>query len=139
MSEGTGSRITSTPTNQAIIENAYAAFARGDIPTVLEVLDQDILWHVPGRGPLSGDYRGHAEVLGFFQRFMELSEGTFRIAVNDVLAKGDRVIAMVTESAPRHGRKWSSPQVHAWTVRNGRATVFWQFQGDQQTEDEFWS
>ena len=139
MSDETGSGLTSTPTNQTIIENAYAAFARGDIPTVLEVLDQDILWHVPGRGPLSRDYKGHAEVLGFFQRFMELSEGTFRIAVNDVLAKGDRVLAMVTESAQRNGRKWSSPQVHAWTVKNGRATVFWQFQGDQQTEDEFWS
>jgi len=104
-----------------------------------EVLDKDILWHVPGRGPLSRDYRGHAEVLGFFQRFMELSEGTFRITVDDVLAKGDRVIALVTESARRRGREWSSPQVHAWTVVNGRATVFWQFQGDQQTEDEFWS
>ena len=120
MSEGIGSRITSDPTNQAIIENAYAAFARGDIPTVLEVLDQDILWHVPGRGPLSRDYRGHAEVLGFFQHFMELSGGTFRIAVDDVLAKGDRVIVMVTESAQRNGREWSSPQVHAWTVKNGQ-------------------
>ncbi len=139
MSEGTSSGVTSGRTNQAIIENAYAAFARGDIPTVLEVLDKDILWHVPGRGPLSRDYRGHAEVLGFFQHFMELSEGTFRIAVDDVLAKGDRVIVMVTESAQRNGRAWSSPQIHAWTVRNGRATVFWQFQGDQQTEDEFWS
>ncbi len=139
MSEGTGSGVTSGLTNQAIIENAYAAFARGDIPTVLEVLDKDILWHVPGRGPLARDYRGHAEVLGFFQKFMELSEGTFRIAVDDVLAKGDRVIVMVTESAQRNGRAWSSPQVHAWTVKNGRATVFWQFQGDQQTEDEFWS
>jgi ketosteroid isomerase-like protein len=139
MSEATGSGATSGPTNQAIIENAYEAFARGDIPTVLKVLDENILWHVPGRGPLSRDYRGHAEVLGFFQRFMELSQGTFRIAVNDVLAKGDRVIVMVTESAQRHGRAWSSPQVHAWTVKNGRATVFWQFQGDQQTEDEFWS
>ena len=139
MSEGTGSGGTSGPTNQAIIENAYAAFARGDIPTVLEVLDKDILWHVPGRGPLSRDYRGHAEVLGFFQHFMELSQGTFRIAVDDVLAKGDRVIVMVTESAQRNGRPWSSPQVHAWTVKNGKATVFWQFQGDQQTEDEFWS
>lgn len=139
MSEGTSSGVTSGLTNQAIIENAYAAFARGDIPTVLEVLDKDILWHVPGRGPLARDYRGHAEVLGFFQKFMELSEGTFRIAVDDVLAKGDRVIVMVTESAQRNGRAWSSPQVHAWTVKNGRATVFWQFQGDQQTEDEFWS
>jgi ketosteroid isomerase-like protein len=139
MSEGAGSGVTSGPTNQAIIENAYEAFARGDIPTVLGLLDEDILWHVPGRGPLSRDYRGHAEVLGFFQRFMELSEGTFRIGVDDVLAKGDRVIVMVTETAQRHGRDWSSPQVHAWTVKNGKATVFWQFQGDQQTEDEFWS
>jgi hypothetical protein len=24
-------------------------------------------------------------------------------------------------------------------VKDGRATVFWQYQGDQQTEDEFWS
>jgi len=103
------------------------------------VLAEDILWHVPGRGPLSRDYHGHAEVLGFFQHFMELSRGTFRIAVNDVFAKGDRVIMLVTESAQRNGRQWSSPQVHAWTVKDGRATVFWQFQGDQQTEDEFWS
>jgi hypothetical protein len=56
-----------------------------------------------------------------------------------VLAKGDRVIVLVTESARRQGREWTSPQVHAWTVKEGRARVFWQFQGDQQTEDEFWS
>jgi len=49
------------------------------------------------------------------------------------------VIVLVTESASRKGRQWSSPQVHAWTVKGGKATVFWQFQGDQQTEDEFWS
>ena len=125
--------------NQALIERAYDAFAQGDIPTVLVTLAEDILWHVPGRGPLSRDYHGHAEVLEFFRHFMELSEGTFRIAVDSVLAKDDRVIVLVTESAQRHKREWSSPQVHAWTVKDGRATVFWQFQGDQQTEDEFWA
>jgi hypothetical protein len=49
------------------------------------------------------------------------------------------VVALVTESARRDQREWSSPQVHAWTVTDGKATVFWQYQGDQQTEDEFWS
>ena len=24
-------------------------------------------------------------------------------------------------------------------IKDGRASVFWQYQGDQQTEDEFWS
>lgn len=125
--------------NRQLIERAYDSFARGDIPTVLSALAKDIHWHVPGRGPISGELHGHAEVLGFFGRFMELSDGTFRIVVDDVLAKGDRVIVLVTESARRNGRDWSSPQVHAWTVRDGQAKVFWQFQGDQQTEDEFWS
>ena len=117
--------------NQALIERAYEAFARGDIPTVLGILADDILWHVPGRGPLSRDYHGHAEVLEFFRHFMNLSEGTFRIAVDSVLAKGDRVVVLVTESARRNERHWSSPQVHAWTVEGGKATVFWQYQGDQ--------
>jgi len=131
--------VSPTEHNQALIESAYAAFSRGDLPSVFAVLADDILWHVPGRGPLAGDYQGHAEVLGFFQHFVELSEGTFRVQIDDILAKGNRVVVLVTESAWRLGRRWSSPQVHVWTVENGRATVFWQFQGDQQTEDEFWS
>ena len=131
--------LTIAETNGELIKSGYEAFARGDIPAVLRVLAEDILWHVPGRGPLSRDYRGHAEVLGFFLKFMELSCGTFRIHLEDILAYRERVVVLCTESARRAGRLWSSPQVHVWTVKDGRAAVFWQFQGDQQTEDEFWS
>jgi hypothetical protein len=130
---------TTEAENQALIESLYAAFSRGDLSAVFRAFADNILWHVPGRGPIAGDYHGHAEVLGFFQHFMELSEGTFRLHVDDVLAKGHTVVTLVTESAWRHGRHWSSPQVHVWTVEEGKATVFWQYDGDQQTEDEFWS
>lgn len=125
--------------NAALIKSAYEAFARGDVAQAFSAFAPDIFWHVPGRGPLSRDYRGHSEVGGFFQKFMELSSGTFRIQIDEVLSKGDRVVVLCTESAERGGRHWSSPQVHVWTVKNGHATVFWQYQGDQQTEDEFWS
>lgn len=60
-------------------------------------------------------------------------------AAYDAFARGDVPTVLVTESAERGGRTWSSPQVHAWTVQDGKATQFRQFQGDQQTEDEFWS
>jgi hypothetical protein len=33
-------------------------------------------------------------------------------------------------------RRLRSEAIHD---KDGRATVFWQYQGDQQTEDEFWS
>src|SRR6516164_304063 len=52
---------------------------------------------------------------------MELSHGTFRIQVDDILAKGDRVVVLCTESAQPGGRSWSSTQVHVWTVKDGRA------------------
>ena len=135
------STIESTATNHngALIRGAYDAFARGDIQGAMAVFAEDILWHVPGRGPLSRDYRGHAEVLGFFRHFMELSDGTFRLQVDDVLAKGDRVVVLCTESARRGGRSWSSPQVHVWTVKQGKATSFCEYCGDEQAEDEFWS
>jgi len=85
---------------------------------------------------LGSDVRRHRHLPNIFQ---ELSGGTFRIRIDDVLANDHRVIVLVTESARRGNRDWSSPQVHAWTIENGKASVFWQFQGDQQTEDEFWS
>ena len=131
--------IRAAEANAALIISAYDASSRGDIQSVFAIFDEDILWHVPGRGPLSGDYRGHANVLAFFKRFMERSGGTFRMEIDDVFAKGDRVVVLCRHTAQRGGQCWSSPQVEVWTVKNGRATVFWQYQGDQQTEDEFWS
>jgi uncharacterized protein len=131
--------ITVAQANAALIKSAYDAFSRGDTQSVFAVFADNILWHVPGRGPLSRDYRGHAEVGGFFEHFMGLSEGSFRIQIDQILANRDRVVVLCTESARRAGRSWSSPQVHVWTVKDGRATAFWEYEGDQQGEDEFWS
>jgi uncharacterized protein len=125
--------------NAALIIGAYDAFSRGDLQSVFAVLAEDILWHVPGRGPLSHDYRGHAEVLRFFEHFMGLSSGTFRLKVEEVFAKGDRVVVLCTETAQRASRSWSSPNVHVWTVKDGRAIAFREYEGDEQGEDEFWS
>jgi ketosteroid isomerase-like protein len=128
-----------TDDSAARIAGGYDAFAGGDVPAVLAMLHPDISWHVPGRSPLSGDYKGHDEVVGFFTKSMELSGGTLRVGVDELLAEGGRVVALTTVSAERNGRRWSSPEVHVWTVVDGRATEFVEFQGDQQTEDEFWS
>jgi uncharacterized protein len=131
--------MTAEETSAALIVSAYEAFSRGNIQSVLTMLAEDILWHVPGRGPLSRNYRGPDEVLGFFDHFMRLSDGTFRVQIDEIFAEGDRVVILCTETARRGGRSWSSPQVHVWTIKNGRATAFREYQGDQQAEDEFWS
>jgi ketosteroid isomerase-like protein len=137
--ETDATEITAAQANAALIKSAYDAFSRGDTQSVFAIFAENILWHVPGRGPLSRDYRGHAEVGGFFEHFMGLSDGSFRIQIDQILANRDRVVVLCTESASRAGRSWSSPQVHVWTVKDGRATAFHEYEGDQQGEDEFWS
>jgi uncharacterized protein len=124
--------------NAQLIRDGYTAFAQGDIATVLELFGEDIDWHVPGRSPLSGDYHGHEGVLGFFTKSMELSSGTLKVDVDDVVADGDRVVVFSTVSAQRNGRSLSTPEVHCWRLADGKAVEFREFQGDQQSEDEFW-
>jgi len=125
--------------NRAIIRKAYEDVAQGDIPAVFAVLDAAITWHVPGHSPLSGVFTGHDQIEGFFRRTMELSAGAFSIDVHNVLADGDLVVALVTVNAQRNEVSASFPEVHVWKMKNGKATEFREYQGDEQREDRFWS
>jgi ketosteroid isomerase-like protein len=106
---------------------------------VFAAMDPAIAWHVPGDGPLSGDFTGHDQVGGFFRRTVELSEGVFRIDVHHVLSDDDLVVVLVTVNAQRHGVSASFPEVHVWRMKNGKAIEFREYQGDEQREDRFWS
>jgi uncharacterized protein len=132
-------KLLLTPMNAATIRKAYDDFAKGDIGAVLGAFDASINWHVPGHSPLSGDYKGHNEVVGFFKRTMELSGGIFSIEVHHVLAEQDVVVVLATVRAQRNGQVAEFPEVHVWRIANGKAVEFREFQGDEQREDRFWS
>ncbi|WP_439400308.1 nuclear transport factor 2 family protein (plasmid) [Bradyrhizobium sp. PMVTL-01] len=125
--------------NSATIRKAYSDFAQGNIPSVFAVFDAGITWHVPGHGPLSGEYTGHDQIGAFFQHTMELSAGAFSIDVHNVLADNDLVVALVTVHAQRNGLSASFPEIHVWRMKNGKAIDFREYQGDEQREDLFWS
>jgi ketosteroid isomerase-like protein len=125
--------------NGTIIRKAYEDFACGNIPAVFAAMDPAITWHVPGHSPLSGDFTGHEQVGGFFRQTMELSGGAFSIDVHSVLSGDDLVVALVTVQAQRHGVSASFPEVHVWRLKNGKATEFREYQGDEHREDRFWS
>lgn len=119
---------------------AYRAFDEGDMATLNELMTDDTVWHIGGQTPLSGDYRGRQAVFGFFQRVMELSGGTFKLEVHDVLANDDHVVALVTERAERHGKTLTSRAAHITHVDGeGRTKEFWAFFDDMRAVDDFWS
>ena len=125
--------------NLELLRRGYAAYGSGDMDTINELFADDLVWHVAGRSPLSGDYDGKEQVFGFFARLQEMSEGTSKVEVHDLLASDDHGVAVVTESATRGGRTHKGSATHVFHLRDGKVTEFWDAQTDQYAADEFWA
>ena len=119
--------------------DAYDAFARGDLATVKEMFAADVVWHVGGHSVLSGDYKGEYEIFGFFNKLFELSDGTLKIDVEDILANDNRTTVLVHMTAQRGDRVLSQNAVHVFEIQDGLTKQFWSYEEDQNAEDEFWS
>jgi uncharacterized protein len=91
--------------------------------TLRELFDPEIVWHFPGRSLLAGDHRGTDAVLGFFGRTMELTAGTFRAELHDVVADDRHAVGMHLATGEREGRRLQDREVlvfHPATARSSR-------------------
>jgi uncharacterized protein len=124
--------------NAEIVRNGYQAFATGDLPTVMGQLSPDIVWHIPGENALSGDYRGHDEVMAFFGKLATETGGTFQLTVEDLLASDEHVVALCHQNLSRSGQTLDGDIVHVWRVADGKAAEFWGMPYDAVATDAFW-
>ena len=130
----------SVDTNGELIRRFHDAQRRGDAATVMETLADDVVWHVPGKNLLSRAYRGKVEVAGFFARVRELSGGTVRTELIDVLGGETFGIALVRVFAEREGKSLDGQfQAFTYRLKNGKIAEFWFMVEDRYAVDAFWS
>jgi ketosteroid isomerase-like protein len=112
--------MTATATaNAAVAREVVDAFQRGDLPTVAARFAPDAVWDLPGRGVLAGEYKGPDAIVGFLARAFELSGGTLRLEVLDVLGS-DRGAAHVQRVTADHdGRHLDCVEVLAHEIVDG--------------------
>jgi ketosteroid isomerase-like protein len=103
----------STSQNIETTKKGYAAYAAGDLETVLSIFDDDIEFAVPGNSTVSGTYRGKAEVTEFFAK---LAEQSFTIAPSRFLADDEVVVVLCQVTAGGE----SAPQSDVFTLRGGK-------------------
>jgi ketosteroid isomerase-like protein len=125
--------------NEDLLRKGYAAFAAADLDTLRGLFADDIAWHAPGDNQLSGDFRGQDEVFGLFAKVAELTGGTFRLEIHDVLANDEHGVALVRATGQREGKSLEDRQAHVFHVKDGKVTEFWNHPGDQAAVDEFLS
>lgn len=109
------------------VRDAYAAFARGDVPAVLGMLAPDCRWTEAEGFPYGGTYVGPQAVLeGVFMRLGTEWEG-FAAVPHEFVAEGDTVVALGEYSGRyrRTGKSFVAPFVHVWKFgADGRAATF---------------
>jgi uncharacterized protein len=97
-------------TNIGHISEGYAAFGRGDRETVTRLFHPDMVWHALRLGELSGDKVGRDAVFAFFGKTMELTEGTFSVTPEEILASDTTGAVVCRSRARRNGRELDDKQ-----------------------------
>ena len=117
--------------NTKVVQEAYAAFSRGDIQTLLSKFADDIVWTaVYGAGshvPTAGERRGKAAVAEFFKQVAE-NINFSRFEPKEFIATGDKVVALGHYTATTPMKKsFDSDFAMVFTLSNGRVTRFQEF------------
>lgn len=118
-----------TVSNLQVVQDIYEAFGKGDIPTILDTLSDDITWTHGGNPqilPFAGTVQGKDAVLRFFQivggdiQFLAFEPSNFRelrnAVINDV-----RIEGIINKT----GKKYVSENVFTWTFNEeGKITNY---------------
>ena len=126
--------------NLDLVRRGYAAFVAGDTDTLTELWAPDVVHAVPGSSPISGAHKGTAAVLTMYGQLAELSGGSVRIELEDVLSDGaDRVIAIHRAHAVRNDQTLSAREALLFTIADGKVAEIQDFFADIASVDAFWS
>jgi ketosteroid isomerase-like protein len=113
--------------NVEIVQAAYAAFGRADVPAILALLADDIDWesYGPRAIPYTGNLRGKAEAVTFFQNLGGTTQFS-EFAPEQFVAQGDMVIVLGHErfTVTATGREAAVHWAHAFTLRGGKIVKF---------------
>ena len=118
--------------NTKVVQDAYAAFGRGDVAALLGYMTDDVQWQpvigMSKQVPFSGARKGKAGVAEFFKQVAE-SEDFELFEPREFIAQGETVVAVghyraVTKST---GKTFDSPFVMVFTFRGGKVATFREF------------
>jgi uncharacterized protein len=118
-------------TNVDVVRETYEAVGRGDIPTLLSLLTDDVEWTLQGPCviPFAGTRRGRAGVAEFFSRVGENLEFEL-FEPREFVVQGDTVAVLGYERSliKPTGRALEQEWVHVYTLRDGEIAKFQAFE-----------
>jgi uncharacterized protein len=116
--------------NITLIDTLYAAFLRGDLNQILDLVSDDTDWIVygPAELPFSGHFRGKSGAKQFLEALIT-TQDDISAEFSDRIVQGNRVVILGNYSAriKATGKRVSTRIAHVWTVEDGKIIRFLDF------------
>ena len=122
------------------VRMASQALESGNLQGFLDLLAEDVTFHVPGRSELAGEHRGREAVHRVFERETELCGGNSpRVEAHDALATEQHGVLLHKVVFQREGRTLVDNSVLVFQLRDGKISEIWLHPQDLYANDEFWA
>ena len=104
------------------VEEVYAAYARQDFKSVLELLAKDVEFIQSAELPWGGVHAGHEGVRRLLNTVAEYLDS--RVLIERLIDAGDKVVAVGRSVGKTRATKleFDVPVVHIWTFHEGLVT-----------------
>jgi ketosteroid isomerase-like protein len=111
------------------VKQMYEAFGRGDIPAILDKLDDNVEWDTDydahsAAAPWLQPRRGRDNITGFFEDLAPMQITKFE--PHTFGADGNKVVAVIDIEADAHGKHYVIPnEGHLWVFNDqGKVTKY---------------
>ena len=112
----------------ATVQSLYAAFARGDVMSMLELMTDDAVWHFIGdrEAPYTGRFEGRARIGEWFGRVAQV-DLIQSFEPREFLVGPDHVTVLGRErtTSRASGKVFECDWVHVFRIRGARVVSFW--------------
>lgn len=118
---------------------AIDAFNREDHAAAARDVRPDVVYRIPGRSAVAGEFRGIDGFAEALRRLRDLSDGTLALQPTVVLADGDDLIARARVTGRRGGRELDTENCYAFRFVDGKLAEGQVFLSDPDQVEAFWS
>ena len=112
------------------VKDAYAAFGRGDVATILAMLAPDVSWELeaPSEISIAGIRKGPEGVKGFFQAIAN-DHADPKLEITEYFSSADGVATFGRYKCTlrKNGKRLDSPVAHLFKFRDGKIVRFVDF------------
>lgn len=124
--------------NIAVMEQVLAAFQTGDVDAMQRLFSPSIVWTVPGTSRLAGQYLGHQQLFDFFAALSALSDGTFTLHPEWMMANDDGVTLFHGTTARRGDAELDVDMLVHVRMRDGQVVEGTDYILQEHRWDAFW-